>query len=221
MSFSVLQWNVLADGLSDAFPLVQPALLTWDFRRTLFIDEIMREQPDVVCLQECDHFHDFFLPEMQKHGYTGVFKAKVNGVDGCAIFYKTDRFEATAVHLEDYRSYDVVESPDMRQVMAIVVLQVKATGGVVCVGTTHLKAKAEHEPVRVLQATVMLDILKRMRECHPSIPIVIAGDFNAEPGGPAYNKLITVCRSAAALRICHSQRRPGTRVHHMEDSASQ
>lgn len=47
-----------------------------------------------------DHFENFFQPRLAAHGYDGVFKSKTrdalgdnpNAIDGCAIFFRRDRF---------------------------------------------------------------------------------------------------------------------------------
>ena len=57
--------------------------------------------PDVVCLQEVDHYHDFFEPELRRLGYAGIYKEdqwspcrKFDAPnDGVAIFYKMDKLE--------------------------------------------------------------------------------------------------------------------------------
>lgn len=51
---------------------------------------------------ETDQFHNFFLPELQRDGYDGIFSAKSRArtmteadrkhVDGCAIFFKTSKY---------------------------------------------------------------------------------------------------------------------------------
>jgi CCR4-NOT transcription complex subunit 6 len=50
---------------------------------------------------ETDQFHNFFLPELRREGYDGIFSAKSRArtmteadrkhVDGCAIFFKTSK----------------------------------------------------------------------------------------------------------------------------------
>ncbi|KAK7261963.1 hypothetical protein RIF29_28290 [Crotalaria pallida] len=71
------------------------------FRQNL-LREIVGYRADIVCLQEVlsDHFEDFFSPELDKHGYYGLYKRKTNEVysdnnttiDGCATFFLRDRF---------------------------------------------------------------------------------------------------------------------------------
>lgn len=51
---------------------------------------------------ETDQFYNFFLPELKRDGYDGIFSAKSRArtmteserkyVDGCAIFYRTSKY---------------------------------------------------------------------------------------------------------------------------------
>lgn len=51
---------------------------------------------------ETEQFWNFFLPELQQHGYDGIFSPKSRArtmteedrkyVDGCAIFYRTSKY---------------------------------------------------------------------------------------------------------------------------------
>lgn len=71
------------------------------------LEEIVRHDADVICLQEVDHFR-FFLKSLAPLGYHGHFFPKPDspclylpdntGPDGCAIFYKTKKFDLTKVH---------------------------------------------------------------------------------------------------------------------------
>ncbi len=104
-SLRVLQFNVLADGLSGlredlgSFSRSSEDEMKWETRRWKLLYEILQYEPDVVTLQECDHFHDFFAPMLREKGYEGVFAAKPSSAclevsdksDGCAVFYKRDR----------------------------------------------------------------------------------------------------------------------------------
>jgi mRNA deadenylase 3'-5' endonuclease subunit Ccr4 len=104
-----LQFNALAQGLSDreeaGFLQCPEQALDWDnFRKFRLLQEVLRHGPDVVALQELDHFDDFFQPALAHFGYEGVFQPKphattlkpdipgsdTNFSDGAAIFWKTD-----------------------------------------------------------------------------------------------------------------------------------
>ena len=49
---------------------------------------------------QSNHFADFLQPELQKHGYTAIYKKKTTelytgsayAIDGCATFFRRDRF---------------------------------------------------------------------------------------------------------------------------------
>lgn len=63
----------------------------------LWVNQVMSFQE-----VETDQFHNFFLPELQRDGYDGIFSAKSRArtmteadrkhVDGCAIFFKTSKY---------------------------------------------------------------------------------------------------------------------------------
>ena len=61
---------------------------------------------------ETDQFYKFFLPELKRDGYEGIFSPKSRAktmsendrkhVDGCAIFYRTSKFSLIKVRLTIY-----------------------------------------------------------------------------------------------------------------------
>ena len=65
--------------------------------------EIQQSNPDILCLQELEmaQFEEYFSPELADQGYHGGFYPKSRSrtmnekerrtVDGCAIFYKSQR----------------------------------------------------------------------------------------------------------------------------------
>ena len=55
----VMQWNMLSQSLGtgiDGFNSCSPQTLNWNLRRWRIIHEILVHDPDVVCLQEVDHY---------------------------------------------------------------------------------------------------------------------------------------------------------------------
>lgn len=100
----VLQLNTLADGLfglRDDCPQSRPSkkARSWEHRKVLLLDEIKRYEADAICLQEVDHYYDFFLPELRRLGYDGLYAPKPvspclevsKNSDGCAIFIKRSK----------------------------------------------------------------------------------------------------------------------------------
>ena len=78
----VMQFNILADGLSGLdprrgdFSRVAFETLSWNSRKHQILHEIIQYGPDIVTLQEVDHFYDYFLPELSARGFIGYFAPK-------------------------------------------------------------------------------------------------------------------------------------------------
>jgi hypothetical protein len=95
-TFRVMQFNILAEGLSahpqavppfnssNGYPDPEPsscgdfdldenASVIFNFegcRRWRVLEEILNVSPDILALEECDHFDDFFLPILESLGYS-------------------------------------------------------------------------------------------------------------------------------------------------------
>ncbi|KAE8700914.1 Carbon catabolite repressor protein 4-like protein 1 [Hibiscus syriacus] len=103
-TFTVLSYNILSDSYasSELYSYCPSWALSWPYRRQNLLREIVGYRADIVCLQEVqhDHFEEFFAPELDKHGYQALYKRKTNEVyggnihtiDGCATFFRRDRF---------------------------------------------------------------------------------------------------------------------------------
>ena len=79
-------------------------------------------------------------------------------------------------------------------------LRSKSTGQEVCVATTHLKARsgALLITLRNEQGKDLLEfIADKMGSERRSVPVILTGDFNAEPAEPVYS---TVTDEGSKLR---------------------
>jgi len=146
----VFQWNVLAQAIGtklDNFSVTDPRVLDWSrSRRWRLLEEVILHNPDIICLQEVDHFN-FVLSALASIGYSGWFKPKPdsackyvennNGPDGVAIFYKDSKFN---LHHKEGKVLEAWGSPT-NQVSLALNLEMKETGRDICVVTTHLKAR--------------------------------------------------------------------------------
>lgn len=131
---------------NDNFVRCPDEALFWENRKYLIIQEIVQNNPDIVCLQEVDHFK-FLKTVLGTQNYDGVFFPKPdspclyinenNGPDGCAIFYKKDKLELLDYHTRILEVWRVQSN----QVAIAANLRVRETGRELSVCTTHLKAR--------------------------------------------------------------------------------
>lgn len=162
------------------------------------MEEILRSGADIVCLEEVDHFPDFFQPKLRERGFEGIFKPKLSspclsvdgnsGPDGCALFYNVNKFSCLEKRELFLRNS---EGEETNQVVILVKLEVQQPGGAFtdlralqfCVAVTHLKAKAEAVDLRSAQGAHLYDEMKKF--CG-DLPGVVCGDFNAQASEPVY-----------------------------------
>ncbi|XP_008190601.1 nocturnin isoform X3 [Tribolium castaneum] len=197
-SLRVFQWNILSQALgqmNDHFVKCPDEALEWNSRKFRIIEEIVEYCPDIICLQEVDHFN-FLKYILGTQGYTGVFYPKPdspcvyisgnNGPDGCAIFYRTNKFDVINIESRILEIWRVQSN----QVALLANLRIKETGQEVCVTTTHLKARqgAFLSTLRNEQGKDLLQFVSQ--HCGPR-PVVICGDFNAEPIEPIYSTILS------------------------------
>ena len=128
-------------------------------------------------------------------GYEGVFFPKPdspclyiednNGPDGCAIFYRTSKFEMTTCMTRVLEVWRVQSN----QVAIAAILRVRQTGYEFCVATTHLKAR-HGALLSKLRNEQGKDLMRFVKDVAQGRPILLSGDFNAEPSEPVYSTIM-------------------------------
>ncbi|KHN84886.1 CCR4-NOT transcription complex subunit 6 [Toxocara canis] len=105
--FTILSYNVLCEEYttSELYSYCPQWALKWQYRKEVILREIREYQADIILLQEVEteQFWTLFQPELRMVGYAGIFSPKARAytvnedaskhVDGCAIFWKEDKFE--------------------------------------------------------------------------------------------------------------------------------
>jgi len=188
-SVRVLQWNQLSQTLgsqNDGFILCPAPALDWSTRRWRLLSELVRHQPDILCLQEVDHF-PLLDRALSSLGYQGHFVPKPDspciylpsnsGPDGCAVFYKRDQWELLGTVRTRVLEVWRVQS---NQVVLAVNLRSRSSAREVCVATTHLKARSG-ALLATLRNEQGKDLLEWLESVRQSRPLILTGDFNAEP----------------------------------------
>lgn len=166
-------------------------VLDWEQRRWRLLHVILHscegQAPDVIALEEVDHFMDFFYPVLHARGYQGVFSC--NGYDaayraplysnqplpgysmGVALFWNVRRFALQTLHRPT--TWDGVR----------VVLRDKVHRQHLQVVAVHLKSGDDPaaERTRTSQVESVLADIAPMQQGSYQPPTVILGDFNADP----------------------------------------
>ncbi|XP_055601434.1 2',5'-phosphodiesterase 12 [Uranotaenia lowii] len=100
--FRVISYNILADYYADSdfsrtelFGYCPNYALHIDYRKQLFIKEIVGYNADIVCLQEVDSkVYDLdLLPVLRLKNFDGHYRTKGSTAEGLATFFDTNRFE--------------------------------------------------------------------------------------------------------------------------------
>ena len=164
--------------------------LQWSNRKLRSLQEILLYDPDIIALEEVDHYEDYYLPSLSKLGYKGLFAAKRDspclkfpnnsGPDGCALFYDAERFS-----LVNHKDVALKDSNGLltSQVALIVNLFDQVQGRTLCCAVTHLKAKEGFEELRCSQGNALLKYVSESLGDNDK-SVLIFGDFNAEPTEP-------------------------------------
>jgi len=153
------------------------------------LEELFRHgtMPDVITMQEVDHYQDWFRPVLEGLGYSGCFVAKPNSPcrqslnpsleDGCALFWRREAFALR--HVESI-SYGAARGRAWATNQVALVAELRPRDGTppFVLATTHLAAKktSEGESLRVQQVSELLDHLRVK-----GLPFVLGMDMNAAP----------------------------------------
>lgn len=199
-----MTYNILAEVFATPTHHEQCKLehLMWAHRSKRILGEIAAVAPDVLCLQELDHYKDFSA-ELAKIGYDSQHKprTKLSSVfggesDSCAIFYKNSRYnliDTLPVILDHVAMKDPVTknfpNPNIfiRQNVALFVsLEDKQTKQRLVVGTAHLFWNPEFTHVKMAQAAFLVEQLAAFLAKNPTPHYVLTGDFNSLPTSAVY-----------------------------------
>jgi len=116
-TFTIMSYNILSDLYvnKDRFKSSPKYSLVWLYRRESILRELLQLDCDIVALQELElqEFDDYFKPRLETLGeYECLFEPKSRArrmdrersrrVDGCAIFFKRNKFRLVERHLLEF-----------------------------------------------------------------------------------------------------------------------
>ncbi|GIY96936.1 nocturnin [Caerostris extrusa] len=197
LKIRVMQWNILSQALAvniDKFVACPLDALSWYTRRWRLLEEMVFTRPDIVCFQEVDHYH-FFKNTLSPLGFSGVFFPKPdspcfyfaenNGPDGCAIFINETKFD-----LLDTKTRTLeVWGYQSNQVAILCKLRRRKDNSIFWIATTHLKAR-QGPLLPTMRREQGKDLMDFIKAYSGNNPVIITGDFNANPCEPIYQALI-------------------------------
>lgn len=179
--FRVMTYNILADLYSDSdysrdvlFGYCQKYALNIDYRKQLFIKEILGYHSDIICLQEVDtKLFDLDLVSIfEEKDYSLIFAEKRDVGEGVAILFRNKRF----IMLDSYKfdvgeniqKHDVFKEIDEKlkrneqlytrvverpnTLLVLVIRSVDNPRQVLIVANTHLYFHPDADHIRLLQA---------------------------------------------------------------------
>ncbi|KAH9909881.1 endonuclease/Exonuclease/phosphatase [Xylariomycetidae sp. FL2044] len=196
----VLSWNTLCDkyATSVQYGYTPASALSWEYRRESIMRDFLDRDADILCLQETamDAFKTFFTPELAKHGYRGVFYPKTRvkhmtgkdqqTVDGCSIFYKSDKYIILDEQLVDFRQL-AINRPDMKAaddvfnrvmpkdtIAVFCFFESRFTGNRFIVVNAHLCWESYLADVKAVQTGILMELVTKFSERYtrkPAVPI--------------------------------------------------
>jgi len=192
-NFTIMTYNVLAECYMSPtrYAHCPEYARRWSYRGKQILDEISFYRPDVLALQEVDHF-DFFESKLGKLGYKGVFQRRSGyRLDGCALFYnnKFDLVSHQSVDFNDLVTIKHNETYRRDNVAIIATLRPKTENRHVIVATTHLYWDPKFAFIKAEQARHLLNRVRKIFN-EGGGAVFIAGDFNSVPGSEVYTSFL-------------------------------
>ncbi|KAK7081633.1 Protein angel 1 [Halocaridina rubra] len=193
--FSIMSYNVLAQQLLEdnkyLYKNCKEKHLMWPYRWSLLQHEVDDQNPDILMLQEvqASHYYSHFLPWLKFRGYEGIYKKRTGEkCDGCAIFYKTNKFslvEQCTVEYNQPKAKNLLDRDNIGIIAKLTPVGNKK-GSEVCLATTHFLYNPRRHDIKLAQAVLLMTELDRI--CYQGehggqtqyCPVILTGDFNAE-----------------------------------------
>ncbi|XP_026884804.2 CCR4-NOT transcription complex subunit 6-like isoform X2 [Electrophorus electricus] len=197
--FTVMCYNVLCDKYAtrQLYGYCPSWALNWEYRKKGIMEEITSCDADIISLQEVEteQYYTFFLETLKERGYDGYFCPKSRAklvseqerkhVDGCAVFFKIEKFALIQKHTVEFNQVAMANSEGsevmLNRVMTkdnigvAILLEVKTelfTGDMklptekqfLLVANAHMHWDPEYSDVKLIQTVMFLSELKSIVE---------------------------------------------------------
>jgi CCR4-NOT transcription complex subunit 6 len=195
-TFSVLCYNILCEKYATErmYGYTPSWALSWDYRKELILTEVMNYDADFLCLQEVDtaRYEDFFVKHLQGQDYEGVYYPKSRyktmsdadrrQVDGCAIFYKANKYTLIEKQLVEFSTV-AMQRPDFKKtddmfnrvlgkdhIAVICCFENKETGSRLIVANAHIHWDPNFRDVKLIQVALLVDEIDKVASYFCKLP---------------------------------------------------
>jgi mRNA deadenylase 3'-5' endonuclease subunit Ccr4 len=107
LKLNIVTWNILADAYAGhSNNIAAPDYIRWHVRKEIIRSLLIQCKPDILCLQECDHFEDFYRQVIHDMGLSSLYVPRPERTDGILVAFNPELF--TIAHNETVY-FDVLE----------------------------------------------------------------------------------------------------------------
>lgn len=195
-SFSVLCYNILCEKYAtpSLYGYTPSWALAWDYRKERILTEITSYDADFLCLQEVDvmQYEDFFMQHLANQGYEGIHwpksrartmsESQRRAVDGCAIFFKSYKYQLVEKQLIEFSQLalqrsDFKKTDDMfnrvltKDHLAVAaLLEHRESGSRLIVANAHIHWDPEFRDVKLVQTGLLMGELEKIAHQFAKLP---------------------------------------------------
>ncbi|KAI9571806.1 Endonuclease/exonuclease/phosphatase [Boletus coccyginus] len=194
--FSVLCYNILCEKYATErlYGYTPSWALSWDYRKELILTEVMNYDADFLCLQEVDttQYEEYFIKHLQGQEYEGVYYPKSRyktmsdadrrQVDGCATFYKANKYQLIEKQLIEFRTV-AMQRPDFKKtddmfdrvlgkdhIAVICCFENRETGTRLIVANAHIHWDPNFRDVKLVQVALLMDEIEQIAAYFCKLP---------------------------------------------------
>ncbi|KIJ60025.1 hypothetical protein HYDPIDRAFT_177587 [Hydnomerulius pinastri MD-312] len=195
-TISVLCYNILCEKYATErlYGYTPSWALSWDYRKQLILTEVMNYDADFLCMQEVDitQYEDYFVKHLQEQDYEGVYYPKSRyktmsdadrrQVDGCAIFYKANKYQLVERQLIEFSTV-AMQRPDFKKtddmfnrvlgkdhIAVVCCFENKETGTRVIVANAHIHWDPVFRDVKLVQVALLVDEIDKIASFFCKLP---------------------------------------------------
>lgn len=211
-SISVGTYNILCNFYSYKCTYAPSWVINAELRRENILQNIFSYNVDILGLQEIevDSYDRFYKENLyNKLSYDSVFYSRrgtsilsdSRSVDGCAIFWKRDKFrlidkkliDFTDIILKDKRfthHQNILTRNCKRDNIAVLIVLENNEKNLIVVVNTHLYWHPDYSDVKLIQTLLIIEEIEKFKLKYNEPPILFIGDFNSLKNSPVYNLII-------------------------------